>query len=117
MAREWDNDVDLAFVEERLRQPAERTVDYGVELVARGSDRLIPRRTGETARSQDSGRNGLTGYVAYHSRKARALHENMHVRHRRGRAKFLESTLAGSAAAIRRRALAEFRAALSQGGR
>lgn len=117
MAREWESSIDLAFVEARLRQPAERTVDYGVELVARGTDRAIPRRTGATARSQTTGRNGLTGYVAYHSRKARALHENMHVRHRRGRAKFLETTLAGSAAAIRRKALAEFRTALQQGGR
>lgn len=113
MPREWDLTLDLGAVEARLRPASERAVDYGVELVARGTDRAIPRDTGRTARSQVTGRDGLTGHVAYLSSKAVPLHENTHERHRRGgRAKFLETTLAGSAAAIRRKALAELRAAL-----
>lgn len=117
MTREWEDGIDLAFLPELLRAPAEAAVDYGVNLVGRTSLRDTPRRTGQTAASQTTSRDGTRGRVEFHSRKALALHENTRDRHPRGgRAKFLELALVGSAAAIRKRALAEFRAAI-QGGR
>ena len=117
--RSWDSTIDLGYLVRRYHATAVEVVTYGVDLVAKRSQRVIPRRTGRTAATESHGVHADTarGYVAYHGSKAAALHENLTDRHRRGRAKFLETELTGSAGAIRRRAVAEFRAATQGGAR
>lgn len=110
--KEWHNTIDVGPITEELERAGWRVIDYGVELVAKTSDARIPRDTARTARSQTTRRAGLKGAVGYKSSKAVPLHEKLNERHTKGRAKFLESALVDSTAAIRRRAVQEFRAAL-----
>ena len=114
----WDNTIDLGYLVTRYRDTAEGVIDYGIGLVAKGAVRDIPKDTGRTARSVTTKRTGLRGAVGFRSSKAVPLHENTSERHPRGgRAKFLETNLVGSTAAIRRRAVADFRAATQEGAR
>lgn len=115
--RAWESSIDLGYLVSRYRGTAERIVDDGVALVAKRALRATPKRTGQTRASQNTGRDGVRGWVAYNSAKAVPLHEKTGDRHRVGRAKFLETELVGSAATIRKRAVAEFRAATQGGGR
>jgi hypothetical protein len=112
---QWRTDIDLGYLARRYREAAETVVDDAVAAIAKDADRRIPRLTGETARSQNTGRAGTRGWVAYNSRKALPLHEDLTSRHRRGGPKFLEQSLAGAAERVRRKALAEFRAATTRG--
>lgn len=114
MAKEWTNTVDLGPVLAILDHTKPAILEQAVDVVAKKADKTIPRRTGATARTQTSGVQGGRGYVGYTSKKAVPLHERTKVRHRTGRAKWLETSLTGSAGAIRAIALREFRSALKR---
>lgn len=113
--RTWSNGIKLDGVVAAIGTSAEDVVSEGVDLVAAVSDRDMPVRSGETRKSRKTAVSGTRGAVGYTSDKAVPLHENLHKRHRRGRAKFLESALAECAPDVRAMALRALSAALQRG--
>lgn len=114
-AKAWSNGIKLGGVVSALGEAAGGVVGEGVDLLATASDREIPVRSEETKRSRKTAVSGTRGGVGYTSDKAVPLHENLHKRHRKGRAKFLETALAEVTPDVRALALRTLSAALRKG--
>lgn len=114
-AKSWSGGINLSGVVVALGAAAEGVVADAVDLVAGRSDQDVPVRSGETKASRKTAVSGTRGAVGYTSPKAVALHENLHKRHGKGRAKFLENALTGSRSDVSALVLRAAQAALQRG--
>lgn len=95
------NGIDLTEVLGKLVGECPRALDLATEHLLSEANKSVPHEDGTLERSGQASNDGKRGAVSYDTPYAVRQHEDMSLRHDgKGRAKWLETTMAQEATAV-----------------